>query len=451
MSDELLVELLQTLDAPQHRYAEYDRYYTGTQALAYLSPEAKVALGNRFGRVASNVCRLAVNSLGERLRVTGFTGVDMWADWLANDLDQLAPLLHREALLFGDGYVIVWSDTAGAPRVSVESAKQVAVITDPGSREVTSAVKRWRTKTTTEAVKYLPDRIERYRANTPGAATAGFDLLEVIDNPLGEVPVVNFRNSERVLEPGHSEIFDLIPLVDGLNKTLADLAIAQEYTSRPRRWATGIELVERPILDSDGNPVMEDGHPVMEVVNPIPEGNRAMVSESPDSRFGQLEGADLTGYENAVGIWLAQIMAVSALPAHFVGITTSNPASADAIRSAESSLTARAEARQQVFGRSWERVAKLMVAVRDGVDPATVTASVVWGDPASRSVAQEADAAVKLFQARLLSRAGTLRKLGYSEKEITAEINQILYEIGEEAAAKSDPLIAKYISDNQGI
>lgn len=449
MTDELLVELLQELDAPQHRYAELDRYYTGSQALAFLSPEAKVALGNRFGRVASNLPRLAVNSLAERLRVTGFTGVDIWPEWLANDLDQLSSVLHREALLFGNGYVIAWADQSGAPRVTVESAKQVAVLTDPGSREVTSAVKRWRTKTQTFAVKYLPDRIERYRANTAGAATTAFDLIEVLDNPLGVVPVVDFRNAERLLEPGHSEIFDLLPLVDGLNKTLADLAVAQEYTSRPRRWATGIELVEVPLVDSEGNPLLdESGQPITRVENPIPEGNRAMVSESPDSRFGQLDGADLRGYENAVGIWLGQIMAVSALPAHFVGITTNNPASAEAIRGAESSLTARAEARQQVFGRSWERVARLIAAIKSGVDPASISGvSVTWGDPASRSVAAEADAAVKLYQARLLSRAGTLRKLGYSEKEITAEINEIFREMSEESAAKSDPLLANYLGN----
>lgn len=51
--DELLLQLLQRLDEPVHRYAELDRYYTGRQPLAFLSPEAKTALGNRFGRMAS--------------------------------------------------------------------------------------------------------------------------------------------------------------------------------------------------------------------------------------------------------------------------------------------------------------------------------------------------------------------------------------------------------------
>ena len=85
---DLLQTLLQKLDEPAAKYAELERYYTGTQPLAFLSPEVKTALGDRFGRMASNLPRLAVTSLTERLRVTGFTGVDVWRDWLRNDMDQ---------------------------------------------------------------------------------------------------------------------------------------------------------------------------------------------------------------------------------------------------------------------------------------------------------------------------------------------------------------------------
>jgi hypothetical protein len=113
-------------------------------------------------------------------------------------------------------------------------------------------------------------------------------------------------------------------------------------------------------------------------------------------------------------------MAVSALPSHYVGITTSNPASADALRASEASLTARAEARQATFGRSWEQVAQLIVAVRDGVDPDRVTVRVQWADAATRSVAQEADAVVKLFGAGLLPASYALQRLGYDDDEITA-------------------------------
>lgn len=436
------MELLQTLDGPQHRYTELDRYASGKQALAYLSPEARIALP-ALNRIVSNIPGLAVTSLAERLRVTGFKGVDVWADWLANDLDQTSTVLHREALTFGDSYVICWARPDGSPLVTVESAKQVAAIRDPATREIVSAVKRWTTKTETHAMVYLADRIEHWRARTAGAATSAFELVEVIEHHLETVPVVGFSNQLRILGCGHSELEDLIPLVDGLNATLAGLAVAQEFTARPRRWATGIELVEEPVLDENGVPVLDSaGEPVTRAVNPIPEGNRAMLSENDQAKFGQLPGADLAGYEAACRIWLQQIMAVSALPAHMVGITTENPSSSEAIRASESALTARAEQRQAVFGRSWEQVARLIVAIRDGVDVDSVTVNVQWRDPSSTSVAAEADAITKLVHAGILSKSGALRRLGFSEDEIEQE----LHDAERDALANANPEFSMAVS-----
>ena len=432
----LLQDLLQHLEMPSARYAELDRYYTGTQPLAFLAPEAKVALGNRFGVIASNIPRLAVTALAERLRITGFTGDStIWADWLRNDLDQLSGIAHREALLLGDSYVIVWADQFGRPRVTVESAKQVGALTDPGSREVYAAIKRWddhNTKTT-EAVMYLRDKIVRLRADQVGAVATGFKTIDEIANPLGVVPVVNLRNTDRIIghlgslgqgDWGHSEIHDLKPLVDALNKSLADMLVTSEYVGRPRRWATGIELTEVPVLDDNGDPVLDgNGDPEMVEENPIPEGHRAMISENQDAKFGQLAAADLAGYEASVRVLLSQIMAVSCLPAHYVGVLNDTPPSADALRAAEASLTARAEARQQTFGRAWEQVARLMIAAREGRDPMLIDdIRVQWADAATRSVAQEADATVKLVQAGILPVSYALSKLGYSDDEI-AKIN----------------------------
>lgn len=408
----LVARLATQLDEQTPAFTEADLYYEGRQPLAFLSPEAKTALGNRFGRMVSNLPRLAVTALAERLRVTGFTGAEVWADWIRCDLDQLAPVAHREALVLGRSYVIVWADAAGRPLVTVESPRQVTALRDPGSRRIVAAFKRWETPTSTEAVLYEADQITRLRA-TAGATTVGYDVVQTIPNPLGVVPVVEFRNGDRLLDHGVSEVDDLKPLVDALNKTLADMMTTSEYVGRPRRWATGIELEETDVLGDDGEPTGET-----EAVNPIPEGHRAMTSENPDAKFGQLAGADLGGYESAVRVLLGQIMAVSALPAHYVGVFTDNPASADALRASEASLTARAEARQAAFGRCWEEVARLVVAVRDGVDPTGVNVRVRWADAATRSVAQEADAIVKLVGAGLLPPSYALARLGYADDEI---------------------------------
>jgi hypothetical protein len=65
------LEPFERLDEPAARYAELNRYYTGTQPLAPVSPEAKIALGNRLSLMASNIPRLVVTALAERLRITG--------------------------------------------------------------------------------------------------------------------------------------------------------------------------------------------------------------------------------------------------------------------------------------------------------------------------------------------------------------------------------------------
>ncbi len=137
--------------------------------------------------MASNIPRLAVTALSERLRVVGFTGVDVWSDWVRNDLDQTSGIAHREALALGKSYVIVWADEQGRAKVSVESARQVATLVDPSTRRIVAAVKRWETTTTTEAVVYEADVITRYRANL-GATTAGYRAVSTVANPLGVVP-----------------------------------------------------------------------------------------------------------------------------------------------------------------------------------------------------------------------------------------------------------------------
>lgn len=199
--NQLLTHLMQKLDEPAARYHELNLYYQGEQPLAFLSPEAKIALGQRFGRMASNIPRLAVTALAERLRVTGFTGDanDLWPDWIRNDLDQLSGVAHREALLLGDSYVIVWADKLGRPKVTIESAKQVVAQHDPGTRQIIAAAKRWETKTTTEVMLYEPDQISHYRANTTGATTVGYNLVDTLANPLGVVPVVGLRNGDLIL------------------------------------------------------------------------------------------------------------------------------------------------------------------------------------------------------------------------------------------------------------
>lgn len=437
MSSDLLVELLQALDAPQGQYSELERYATGNQPLAFISPESRKALGNRLSRMSSNIPKLAVSSLVERLRISGFSDSRAWDLFVANDLDQIGPQAMTDALTYGSGFVLVWAKD-GRPVASVESPREVTVLRDPADRSVFAAVKRYRTKTTTEAYVYLADEIQHHRANTPGAATAGFELVETIPHSLGVVPIVPIDN-------GGSEITDLMPLVDALNKLLLDMMCASEAAGKPRRWISGLELVPVPRLDDDGQPVLDgDGEPIIDVGSPIDDVNttQTMIAEDAATKFGQLPASDLSGFEAGVRVIIAQIQAVSSLPAHYLSTTTSNLASADALRAAEASLTARCEQKQLAFGKAFEQVGRLLIAVASGGDPRDIPLRVKWADASTRSVAQEIDAAVKAYTSGLYSRELTLQRLGFSDDEITRELGRI----DDDASKARDITMGRYMA-----
>lgn len=412
MSDiDKVVELTSALDVRQPDISENEKYLSGTQPMAFLSPKART--DTKLSRMVANIPAVQVNSLAERLRVTALTrdgkaDPELWADYKDNDLDQQLGVAFRESLGLGSSYAIVWDRTGRAkPKVSIESAQQCILDVDPGSRETLAAVKRWSKGNVSTAVLYEPTRIRRYTANGENA-TVGWSLAKETPNPLGVVPVVEFRNGDRLLGGGVSEIEDLKPLVDALNKILADMMVGSEFYARPRRWATGVEME----TDEDGK-----------AVNPFPEGDRMMISEEVQARFGSLPAADLASYEAAVRVISAQIMAVSSLPAHYLGQLTGQTPGADGLRAAEAAITARAESKQGRLGRNVEAVGRLMHAIRTGTDPDKVNVGVRWADPGTRSIAQESDAVVKLHQAGLLPADYALARLGYGADEI-AEIKR---------------------------
>lgn len=426
--NDLLKNLSDKLDASGGTLARLDTYYSGTQPTAFLSKEAREALGDRLKVLAVNFPRLAVHALAERLQVSGFRRAGseapdsaLWADWRRNRMEDAAAQAHVDALVYGRSFVMVWAGPRG-PLVTVESARQVAVIRDPATREVTAALKRWVSGGKGHAVLYEPDRITRYTSaanvEDPAAMPAtSWEHAETIPNPLGVVPVVPIVNRGRLLEvDGVSEMDDLLDLSDALNKLLADMMVTSEFYARPRRWASGLEILE----DDDGNPVK----PFSAALDDIWQ------SEAPETKFGQFDAARLDGYADAVALITQQIGALSTLPPHYLGLNGDQPPSADAIRSAEASLVSRCYQLQRTFGQAWADVARLIIAVREGVDPLAIDLDVVWGNPETRTPAQAADAAAKLVSVGVPLAIVLEDQMGYTPAQIdrvrTAQRSQAL-------------------------
>jgi hypothetical protein len=415
MSDRPVIDVLtEAIDLRHIQLDIADSYHRGDQPLAFLSPIQRRVLGNRLDTVSANYCRLATDLLAERLVVEGFTQQgqalpEVWTDWQRSGMELGHRIAILEALVLGQSFLTVWVDDLGAPMISTDTPREVAVEHDPLTHQITRAVKRWRSADdASHAVMFEPDQLTVFRG--PDVPERGalpsthWTQVDTIANPLGVVPVCELRNSGRLHERhGVPESRQIWALVDALSKLLSDVLVASESASLPRRWATGLAIQE----DDDGN-----------AVNPFdPSPGSVWTAEDPAVHFGQFDEPAMAGYDVLITMLIRQIGAIAGLPDHLIGIAGVDPSSAEQIRAAEASLVSRAYSRQIVFGPALSRVGALCQALRTG-GAVPIDVEVAWRSPESRTRAAEADAATKLYQAGVLPLEATWAELGYGPAEI---------------------------------
>lgn len=407
--------LTDRLDADHERLKIHDDYYEGRHPLAFATPKFKTAFGSLFRAFADNWCQIVVDTCEERLNVQGFrfgedtdADRDAWAVWQSNDLDAGAQLVHREALVAGRAYAIVWADAAGRPRITPESPRQVAVTYAPGDRRtITAALKRWTDGGQAHASLFLPNRVVRLTARAVDGVyvpASGWTTVETHANPLGVVPVVEFTNRPSLLGRGESEIAGVVPVQDAVNKLVADLLIASEYAAFRQRWVAGMG---EPTVDPDTGVAVE----------PF-EGSvgRLWYAEDGDTKFGEFEASDLTNYVGAIEMFVQHIASQSRTPPHYFFLRGEFP-SGESIQSAEAGLVAKCRRKTTHFGDAWERVMRLAFAVTGDPRADETSAETLWADVRTHTESEWADALAK--RAALgVPRDQLLADLGYSPQAI---------------------------------
>lgn len=418
---EIIKQLGDLIETRRPALDRFDRYHQGRQAgaLGFIAPEIRAQVGNRLAPVIVNWPRLSVGAVAERLNVEGFrlTGADspdprLWSWWAAATLDEGSDLAHHDALIGGSAYVSVWAGPDGTPTIRAESARQCYVSYEPGSGRRRAGLKLWVEDGYGRAVVFTRDKVTKWRSTgrvveyAGAVPAAGWTQVETLDNPLGEVPLVELRNHGRLIGDPESELTDVIPLTDAIAKLASDMMVSAEFHAMPRRWVTGLELPENLAgeVDTSAATSMAPG--------------RTWFFEDPESKVGQFPEASLAGFVAGIELLTQQLASVTAIPAHYLNSLTGQLPSAESIRAAEASLVAKVRRKQRSFGRSWGEVARLAVMVADGVDPGPV--ATLWADPETRTFAQAADAAAKLHAEGLLPWAAAVERLGYAPDEIQA-------------------------------
>ena len=427
-----LVRLNQLLDARQAVVSSWAARRAGDVPLRYIAPDVRKKLGDRLSSLSINYGSLACSVVSERLRLNGATvngapDPALWSRWKASEMETGASQVHDLALSLGAAAVSVWVDTEGRVTPRVEHPSQVVWESDPATGDLVRVLKRWVDPESkrARAILYERDLITAYESdsfvpvdvtsyNVGVVPSTGWRTVSTQPNPLGTPPFAIFVNLPTLENPyGTSEMESIADLNDALIKITTDLLVTSESSARPRRWATGIEIE----IDDEGR-----------ALDPWDGKTTTAMSEAAESKFGQFAASDLTAYKTASEMLLRQLSALSGIPPYAVGLDSEQAASADAIRASESALVAKVEQRQRDFGPSWARVFRLMASIMYGQRFSDTTAEISFGDAASKSVAQEADAAVKLFQAGVLSRETTLRRLGLTDDEIERELRNVASE-----------------------
>lgn len=418
--EDQLKKLITLHDQQLNQLKIWDAYYEGEQPLSYMHPELIQQLEGQVRQVVINWPQMVVDALEERLDIEGFRRPntasgddDLWNIWQASDMDAGSQRAHVEALALGRSYVTVGAgDSPGDPPIITdETALDMIATTDPRTRKTAAAVRRWSSdpdaypsKPADMATLYLPDSTIEYQKQGDGSW-----LEQDRDNhDLGAVPVVAIVNRlRRKRQHGISELKLVTSLSDAACKIATDMMVGANFHALPRYWATGFS--ETDFTDEQGNPVS-----VWKSVT-----GRIWSTEAENAKLGQFAASDLANFHKTLDE-LAQIVAsLCGLPPHFLGMSTDNPASAEGITASENRLVKRAERKQGMFDAGWEEVMRLADRFLTGTwDPTLLRLETDWRNPRTPTVAQVADAAVKLHAAGIIPLRWTRRSLNYNDVEI---------------------------------
>jgi hypothetical protein len=381
----------------QAKYAMFRAYYEGdhdTQLTARIKAFLELSSNQDF---SLNFCPIVVDALAEKLRVSGFQceqGDDvLWDWWRKNRMDALQSVVHRAAVRDGDTYLLVeYDDRLGRPRMSYEPAYDGTsgvhvVYSDENRNQPLVAVKYWQQTTGTGAGSmrranlYYPERIEKYLAADGAAAWTQFDdgsgewpipWVTAKGEPLG-IPVFHFRNKDQGYSYGESELEDVVPPQNALNKGLIDLLGAADTTGFRVFTVTGDTV-------ADGQTIAP---------------GTFLWSPNPDARIGAIDGADLTSLLKFKDSLAVDIARITRTPLSYFQVTGQVMAEGT-LKQQESGLVAKAHDRQVVFGNAWEDAMSMARRLANVYGPGGLDEeadiSCLWTDPESRNEKEHLEA-----------------------------------------------------------
>lgn len=374
------------------------------------------------GMSTTNLTGLVVEATAERMEVEGFRfgddpddDKDAWAIWQRSDFDAGSAEAITQALTYGRDFISV-DPNGGDPRLIQEDARQVVVAhSSDGLRTRIAAWKCFTDEWTGGkwGTLYTPLRIFRFKAvgskDRPTWVPRGISSEpDEFLNPLREVPFFELRN--RPLGRTKSEIANCVIPQQALNQAVFNTFAVAEYGAFRQKWVTGIELQR----DSAGNPVS----PFDASVSKLFVGEPPQDATGVPVQFGNFDATDLSGYLDLGREIALHIARISRLPVTYF-MKPENLA-AETVALMVSALIKKCQRRVKGYEPAFEDAMRCAFKVIGDPRAEEMTAETRWASMETRTVAQDADAAVKLTQGDnpvITPQTAQERYLGMSQTE----------------------------------
>ncbi|MDN6706385.1 phage portal protein [Corynebacterium glyciniphilum] len=338
-----------------------------------------------------------VDTLEERVNLTGWTTPDA-DDEQRDTLDNLFSVSgaaeeshqgHLDAFIYGIGFISVTKGGPGEPPVLVRahSALSATADIDPRTGLARSAITR---QSRTSQTLWTPNMIIEMTRVTDGGM---WQVTNRIPNSLGRCLVVPLVNRSRAGDRrGRSEITPAIrSYINSATRSLKAMDVNREFFSAPQRYGTNVSPDQ--FVDADGNQV--SGWKL---------SSRQMLMAPTDEsgaepKFGEFSTVSPGPYLEQIRGLAGLVATEAGMPEDYLGIHSSNPSSADAIRMQESRLVSRAKRRQNMFAPAWNEIGRLALAILSGTTVENVPYVISkFDNPATPTTAATVDALVKLIQ-----------------------------------------------------
>lgn len=365
-------------------------------------------------------CSKAVNAHAMRSVFDGFVfngRTDPSLDALVreNRMRSLYQQACASALVYGVSAITVMAGNDGQPAVKVRcySANQFCVLWDKDEGRVACGVVLEdvdRRGQPTRYVVHMPDAVLELRRVGEGPSWECEDEPNPMGRPLIEV-MANDPDPDRPL--GHSMITpELMGIVDKAMRDVLRMDVGAEFYTFPQRYVLGAakDLFAAPLdegtpTDEEGDPVDEEGNKVDRPSSPVAKFNAyvaALLAISRDEngdvpQVGQFSPTSAENFTMAFENDAQRFSGATNVPLAQLGVLSNTYTSSEALSATNDPLVLEVETMNRRNAEAMEEVARMMMAVRDGVPISRLTdeqraVQARFPDPSKPTVASRMDA-----------------------------------------------------------